>query len=137
MRPRATILVKLLAALVLPVVALFALFAVATFEVSRRDLDHELGQRLEAIAASAATTVRGKYLADIAPGNETDVAYQIAAKKLAGLADATRARLVVLDPTYGIRLDTGETVPIGTHYYRGELDRTELDRVFAGKTAAR
>jgi signal transduction histidine kinase len=136
MRPRATILVKLLAALVLPVVALFALFAVATFEVSRRDLDHELGQRLEAIAASAASTVRGKYLADIAPGNETDVAYQIAAKKLAGLADATRARLVVLDPGYGIRLDTGEAVPIGTHYYRGELDRTELDRVFAGKTAA-
>jgi two-component system sensor histidine kinase CreC len=137
MRPRATILVKLLAALVLPVVALFALFAVATFEVSRRDLDAELGRRLEAIAASAATTVRGKYLADIAPGNETDVAYQIAAKKLAGLADATGARLFVLDPTYGMRLDTGEPQPIGAHYYRAELDSTELARVFRdGKPAA-
>src|SRR6185312_2393820 len=136
MRPRATILVKLLAALVLPVVALFALFAVATFEVSRRDLDAELGRRLEAIAASAATTVRGKYLAEIAPGNETDVAYQIAAKKLAGLADATGARLFVLDPHYGMRLDTGEPTTIGAHYYRAELDRTELARVFVGKPAA-
>ena len=113
MRLRATILVKLLAALVLPVVVLFALFAVVAFEVSRRDLDDELGTRLEAIAATAATTVRGKYLADIAPGNETDRAYQIAAKKLEDLADATGARLFVLDRQYGRRIDTGESTPIG------------------------
>jgi len=136
MRLRATILVKLLAALVLPVVALFALFAVVAFEVSRRDLDAELGTRLEAIAASAATTVRGKYLAEIAPGNETDVAYQIAAKKLATVADATGAHLFVFDPHDDARLDAGSATPIGTHYWRAELDRSELQRVFAGKTAA-
>ena len=54
-RFRATILVKLLAALVVPVVALFALFAVVAYGISRDDLDNELGNRLEAIAASAAT----------------------------------------------------------------------------------
>ncbi len=137
MRLRATILVKLLAALVLPVVVLFALFAVVAFEVSRRDLDDELGTRLEAIAATAATTVRGKYLADIAPGNETDRAYQIAAKKLEDLADATGARLFVLDRQYGRRIDTGESTPIGEHYFRADLDRAELERVFSGasKTA--
>jgi signal transduction histidine kinase len=136
MRLRPTILVKLLAALVLPVVALFALFATVAFEVSRRDLDAELGRRLEAIAASAATTVRGKYLAEIAPGNETDVAYQIAAKKLATLAEATGAHLIVFDPHDDARLDTGSATPIGTHYWRAELDRSELARVFAGTTAS-
>ena len=72
MRLRATILVKLLVALVVPVVALFALFAFVAYEVSRRDLDHELGLRLEAIAASAATQIRGKYLVDLSPGDELD-----------------------------------------------------------------
>jgi signal transduction histidine kinase len=133
---RATILVKLLAALVLPVVALFALFAVAAFEVSRRDLDAELGARLEAIAASAATTVRGKYLADIAPGNETDRAYQNVAAKLTALADSTHARLFVFDRHYDARVDTGEPTPIGTHYPRVELDHAEVERMFSGATVS-
>ena len=42
MRLRATILVKLLVAFVLPTVALFTLFAFVAYEVSRRDLDDEL-----------------------------------------------------------------------------------------------
>ncbi len=136
MRLRATILVKLLVALVLPVVVLFALFAVVAYEVSRRDLDAELGLRLEAIAASAATTVRGKYLADVAPGNESDRAYQNVAKKLEQLAQATGARLFVFDPRYDARVDTGGVVAIGTHYFRAELDRAELQRVFGGETAS-
>jgi signal transduction histidine kinase len=131
MKLRATILTKLLPALVLPVVALFALFATVAFEVSRRDLDDELGTRLEAIAASAATTVRGKYLADIAPGNETDRAYQNVAAKLAALAESTGARLFVFDRHYDARVDTGEPTPIGTHFVRVELDRREVERMFS------
>jgi signal transduction histidine kinase len=130
------LLVKLLVALVLPVVVLFALFAVVAFEVSRRDLDDELGNRLEAIAASAATQVRGKYLAEVAPGNESDRAYQNVAKKLEVLASATKARLFVFDAKYDARVDTAPNVAIGTHVYRAELDRTELARVFAGETAS-
>jgi signal transduction histidine kinase len=133
MRLRATILVKLLVALVLPVVVLFALFAVVAYEVSRRDLDDELGQRLEAIAASAATQMRGKYLAEVAPGNEADRAYQLAAKRLGALAQSTRARLFMFDRKYEARVDTAPGVAIGTPYVRAQLDRTELDRVFAGE----
>jgi signal transduction histidine kinase len=133
-RLRATLLVKLLVALVLPVVALFALFAVVAYEVSRRDLDAELGTRLEAIAASAATQVRGKYLVELAPGDDADRAYQNVAQKLHAVASATGARLIVLDPHDDARVDTSGELAIGTHYFRAELDRAELSRVLAGAT---
>ena len=137
MRFRATILVKLLVALVVPTVALFTLFAFVAFEVSRRDLDHELGQRLEAIAASATTQIRGKYLTELVPGNEDDRGYQNVIKKLEAVADATGAHLFVFDDQYNSRGDTVAGVPIGTHYFRAELDRAELVRVFElGRTAS-
>jgi signal transduction histidine kinase len=134
-RVRATILVKLLVALVLPVVVLFALFAAVAYEVSRHDLDDELGSRLEAIAASAATQVRGKYLAELAPGDDADRAYQNVAVKLRAVAAATGARLIILDPHDDARVDTSGELAIGTHYFRAELDRAELARVLAGATA--
>ncbi|MFT3692315.1 MAG: HAMP domain-containing sensor histidine kinase [Kofleriaceae bacterium] len=129
-------LAKLLGALVLPVVVLFALFAVVAYEVSRRDLDDELGRRLTAIASSAATQVRGKYLADLVPGNEDDRGYQNVAKKLEQLSTATGARLFVFDRNYNSRADTTPNTPIGTHNYRAELDRAELLAVFGGATRA-
>ncbi|HEX2691755.1 MAG TPA: HAMP domain-containing sensor histidine kinase [Kofleriaceae bacterium] len=125
-----TVLVKLLVALVVPVVVLFTLFAFVAFEVSRRDLDHELGQRLEAIAASAATQVRGKYLTDLTPGDEGDRAYQNVVKKLDAVAKVTGAHLFVFDGHYNSRADTKSGIAIGTHYFRAELDRAELERVF-------
>jgi len=134
---RATILVKLLVALVAPAVALFTLFAFVAYEVSRRDLDHELGQRLEAIAASAATQIRGKYLTELVPGDETDRGYQNAVKKLDAVARVTGAHLFVFDQQYNAHADTRSGVAIGTHYFRAELDRAELERVFAsGRTAS-
>lgn len=132
MRVRVPILVKLLLALGLPVVVLFALFAVVAYEVSRHDLDEELGRRLTAIASSAATQVRGKYLAEAAPGDESARAYQNVQKKLEQLSQATGARLFVLDKHLDARVDTAEATAIGTHYYRAELDRAELAHVFAG-----
>lgn len=137
MRLRATILVKLLVALVVPTFTLFTLFAFVAYEVSRRDLDHELGRRLEAIAASASTQIRGKYLTELGPGDEDDRGYQNAVKKLELVAGATGAHLFMFDAQYNARADTSEGVPIGTHYFRAELDRTELDRVFnLGRTAS-
>ncbi|HET9619760.1 MAG TPA: HAMP domain-containing sensor histidine kinase [Kofleriaceae bacterium] len=130
MRLRATLLVKLLVALVVPVFALFTTFAFVAYEVSRRDLDNELGRRLEAIAASAATQVRGKYLADLAAGDEADRGYQNAVKKLDAISAVTGAHLFVFDATFSSRADTHSGVPIGTHYFRSEMDRAELDRVF-------
>ena len=137
MRLRATILVKLLVALVVPTFTLFTLFAFVAYEVSRRDLDHELGRRLEAIAASASTQIRGKYLSDLGPGDEDERGYQNSLKKLEAVASATGARLFVFDRQYNARADTVAGVAIGTHYFRAELDRTELDRVFTlGRSAS-
>ena len=137
MRFRATILLKLLVALVVPTVALFTVFAFVAFEVSRRDLDHELGQRLEAIAASATTQVRGKYLTELVPGNEEDRGFQNVIKKLEAISEATGAHLFVFDDQYNSRGDTYDGVKIGTHYFRAELDRAELVRVFElGRTAS-
>ncbi|MEO8700039.1 MAG: HAMP domain-containing sensor histidine kinase [Kofleriaceae bacterium] len=137
MRPRATILVKLLLALVLPVVVLFTLFAVVAYEVSRHDLDDELGRRLEAIAASAATQIRGKYLVDLEQGNEDDRGYQNAVRKLETFANATGAQLSLFDRKFDSRGDSEGESTIGTHLFRAELDRDELASVFdSGKTAS-
>lgn len=136
-RLRATLLVKLLGALVLPAVALFTLFAFVAHEVSRRDLDDELGRRLEAIAASAASQIRGKYLVELAPGDEDKVLYQGAVKKLEDFAQATGAHLSMFDKSFNARGDSTGAVPIGRPYYRAELDRAELERVFErGATAS-
>lgn len=136
MRLRATILVKLLGALVLPAVALFTLFAFVAHEVSRRDLDDELGRRLEAIAASAASQIRGKYLVELAPGDEDKALYKGAVRKLNDFALATGAHLSMLDRAFGARGDSERDVPIGA-YHRAELDRVELERVFErGETAS-
>ncbi|HSK00249.1 MAG TPA: HAMP domain-containing sensor histidine kinase [Kofleriaceae bacterium] len=137
MRLRATILVKLLGALVLPAVALFTLFAFVAHEVSRRDLDDELGRRLEAIAASAASQIRGKYLVELAPGDEAMPPYQGAVRRLADFAKATGAHLAMFDRELNARGDSAGDMPIGKAYYRAELDRAELERVFErGETAS-
>src|SRR6478609_2575649 len=120
LRPRATLLVKLLVALVLPVVALFTLFAFVAYEVSRHDLDTELGHRLEAIAASAATQIRDpKYLAELSEGDEDQELFKQAV-----------ARLFLIDRQYGTRGDTAAPTPIGSPNYRAKLDGTELTRMF-------
>ncbi|MCB9560870.1 MAG: HAMP domain-containing histidine kinase [Kofleriaceae bacterium] len=131
MRPRPTILVKLLAAFAAPTLALFALFAYVAWQVTRDDLDAELGHRLQAVAAAAATQLNGKYLVKLEAGNEQDTRRLQAQAKLAEIAEATGARLYVFDPGFGSRLDTGRDVPIGWHYYTAELDRVEIGRVFA------
>lgn len=137
MRLRATLLVKLLVALVLPVVALFTLFAFVAYQVSRRDLDAELGRRLEAIAASAATQIRdAKYLSELSPGDEHEPLYEQAVARLQALAQATQARLFLLDHERRARGDTREAIAIGTPNRRADLDRSELERVFAGAQAA-
>jgi len=128
---RLSVLVKLLLAFALPTVLLFGLFAVVAHEVTRRELDGELGTRLSALAASAATQVRGKYLVELAAGADDDRGYQNARRKLEAVGAATGARLYVFDRDFASRADTDPGVAIGTHYYQAELDRHEVARVFA------
>ncbi|MEZ4369018.1 MAG: HAMP domain-containing sensor histidine kinase [Kofleriaceae bacterium] len=134
-RPRATILVKLLVAFALPTVALFGLFAYVAYTVTRDDLDAELGTRMAAVAASAATQVRGKYLTELVAGDEEDRGYLNVQQKLRAVAEATGARLFVFDRDFVARVDTEPGVAIGTRYYQAELDRHELARVFADGAA--
>ena len=124
---RATILVKLLVALVIPTVTLFTVFAYVAYEVSRRDLDDELGRRLEAIAASAAAQIRGKYL--VAGEDETEQTFQNQVNKMRQLAKSTGAQLTAFDRDYTTRGDTAST-PVGTKDFRAQLDREELAGVF-------
>jgi signal transduction histidine kinase len=141
LRFRAPILAKLLVALVIPAVALFTLFAFVAFEVSRRDLDDELGRRLEAIASAAATQIRGKYLLE----SNDRRAYNNAVQKLHAVAQVTGAQLSIVERgedssgrmQFAVRADDTGTIEIGTPDFRAELDRSELDRVLArGDTAS-
>ncbi len=130
-RPRLTILVKLILAYVVPTVALFAVFAAIAHEVARRDLEAELGARVSAVAASAATQLRDSSLARLGPGNEDDVRYQRCQTRLREVAEATGvARIYVFTPGLQSVCDTDDGVAIGTAYYHLEADATELARVF-------
>jgi signal transduction histidine kinase len=137
-RFRATILVKLLAALVVPVVALFALFAVVAYGISRDDLDAELGNRLEAIAASAATQIRDpKYLTELSEGDEREPLFQQAVARLDAVAKNTDAKLFLIDNQYATRGDSDGAIAIGTPNHRAKLDRSELEHVFQRGARAR
>jgi signal transduction histidine kinase len=136
-RPRATILVKLLVALVLPAVALFTLFGFVAYELNRRDLDAELGRRLEAIAASAATQIRGRNVIELLPGDEKERGYLNTTRKLETFANATGAHLQLFDKKFEARGDSEEETTIGMHLFRPELDAAELERVWdTGETAS-
>jgi signal transduction histidine kinase len=131
-RRRLPIVVKLLVFFTLPTMLLFVGFAVMAHEVARRNLEAELGTRLAAIAASAATQIRGKYLVDLEPGGEGEPLYAGAVRKLEEVKEATGvARLYVFDREFRSRADTADGVGIGATYYQAELDRAPLETVFA------
>lgn len=130
-RPRLTILIKLLMAFAAPTVALFALFAVVAHEVASADLEAELGTRLEAVAASAAQQIRGRYLVDLEVGYEDDRAYLNTMRILEDVRAATGvAAIHIFDREFISRADTNPDIALGARYFQAELDRHELARVF-------
>jgi len=133
-----TILVKLILAYVVPTVALFALFAGIAHEVARDNLDDELGQRLSAVAGSAASQLRDPSLARLEPGSEDDLRYQRCRARLGEVAEATGvARIYVFNRDLASVCDTADDVPIGTPYFQLQQDSTELERVWgAGESAS-
>jgi signal transduction histidine kinase len=132
-RPRATILVKLLVALVLPAVALFTLFAFVAYELNRRDLDDELGRRLIAIGQSAATQIRGRNVVNLLPGEESKHGFTSTVGKLEIFANATGAHLSLIDKDYLSRGDS-EGVPLAAPQERYRVDDDEIQRVFSDGT---
>lgn len=128
-RPRATILVKLLVALVLPTLALFTLFAFVAYELNRRDLDDELGRRLIAIAQSAATQIRGRNVVNLLPDEDDKFGFTSTVKKLEIFANATGAHLSLIDRDYLSRGDS-EEVRLATPQERYRVDDQEIQSVF-------
>ncbi len=138
-KARWSILVKLTVAFTVPTLALFSVFAVVASSVAARDLEAELGRRLSAIAASASTQIKGKYLVDLQPGDDRPGAddnlfydyYEGARRKLSEVAKATdAARVIVFDRDFTARVDTTGDVGIRDKHFQAELDRAELARVF-------
>ncbi len=134
-RPRATILVKLLVALVLPTLVLFTLFAFVAYEMNRRDLDDELGRRLIAIAQSAATQVRGKYVVNLLPDEDNSPNFTRTVLKLEIFANATGAHLSLFDRDYLSRGDS-EDVRLVAPLERYRVDDDEIQGVFRDGIAA-
>lgn len=144
-RPRLTILVKLVFAFVLPATLVFTLFGAIAHEVARRDLEAELGRRLAAIAATASRQVRGKYLTNLSRECEAQAArkqlspecdvewrgYLNARRVLLALKQVTGvARIYIFDRAFRSKVDTADNVPINSTYFRAELHRAEIARVF-------
>jgi signal transduction histidine kinase len=131
-----TILVKLVLAFVLPTMLLFSGFAFVAHEVARRDLEAELGTRLAGIAATAATTVRGKYLVDVGVGDEQDRSVLNTQRRLeAVLREAGVARAYVFDRDFNVKVSTDPDSPPGSVHYYAQLHRVEIERVLARGTA--
>ena len=127
------ILLKLLLAHAAPTLLLFAVFGWYVHDQTRRQLDEELGKRLASIAASTATQIRGKYLVDLAPGDEQDRAYLNTQRILDSTRHATDVqRLFVFRPDRTTLVDTLAEARIGTPLYQLDVDQAELDRTFSG-----
>jgi signal transduction histidine kinase len=129
---RLSLLLKLLAAYAVPTLALFSVFAWVAYDITRRDLEAELGRRLAGIAASTAAVVRGRYLIEMEPAEDepTPRVYQNTLRKLETLRGATGvARIYVFRPDGTSLCDTRPGVPIGHLYHEVALDRHELAKV--------
>jgi signal transduction histidine kinase len=135
---RVPIMAKLVAAFTVPAALLFTLFGFLAHEVMSQELEAELGTRLMAVAASAATQITGNNLVGLEPGDEEHLLHIGAVRRLGEVAGATgAARLYIFDRAFRSRADTRPDVPIGNTYYQAELDRHELARVFErGEPAA-
>lgn len=130
---------KLLLAFVVPTMVLFSVFAFVAHEVAKRDLEAELGTRLEAVAASAALQIRGHYLAELgAPRDDEDRAFlaasrahQNALRKLDAVVDATGvARIYIFDHEFRSLADTDRDRPLGSELHLSRVDTSEVMGVF-------
>jgi signal transduction histidine kinase len=92
---------------------------------------------LEAVAATTAIRLRGKYLVDLVAGDEgDDLYYEGGMRRLQRVQEATGVeRLYVFDREFITRLDTTGAA-IGDKQFQAESDRRELTRLFEDGTPA-
>jgi signal transduction histidine kinase len=136
-RPRFTVSigVKLALAYLVPTALLWGLLSWLSYRAAAHELDGELGRRLASLAASTATQVRGRYLTELAPGDEDKRAFENTRRKLEAVRVATGASRITVFTRDGTALcDTGPA-RIGDKLYQLELDDTEIQRMFGEHTA--
>ena len=125
---KATIIIALLVLLMLTASGWFF------FYNARNALDAEMGQRLIAIAASAATQI--KYVSFLQPGSEDGRIYKDLLQKLQSTRDATGAqRIYIFDLEGKSLVDSQGDVPIGTQYRALNADQIHIDQAKQGDAA--
>ncbi|MFZ5472182.1 MAG: ATP-binding protein [Myxococcota bacterium] len=131
---------RLLAAFLLPALALFGVAGWAGYTLSRGILEDELGHSLSAIAAAAASQLSGERLLSIEPGDDAGEGTRTHRNLLRQLTEVKAAagarRVFAFDALGKVRIDAGGALPVGAEVPELARDRLELSRVFAGERAA-
>ncbi|MFC1717248.1 ATP-binding protein [Candidatus Poribacteria bacterium] len=103
---------------------------------ARKALDAEMGQRLIAIAAAAATQFKWEYLRVFQPGSESMRLYQGFQQELQSMRDATGAqRIYIFDLEGKSLVDSQGDVPIGVQYRSLDADQIHIDQAKRGNAA--
>ena len=130
---------RLLAAFVLPTLALFGLAGAAGYGLARGLLEDELGRSLAAVAGATASQVSAERLLGISAGDDEagTRTYRNLHRQLddARVAAGVR-RVFAFDREGRVRVDAGGALPVGAEVPELARDRLELARVFAGTPAS-
>lgn len=130
---------QLLAAFLLPTLALFAVAGSAGYVLSRGILEEELGHSLSSVAAAAASQISGERMLTIEPEDDRNQTrtYRSLMRLLTEIQNATGARRIfAVDARGRVRLDAGGSLPVGAEMPELARDRSELARVLQGSLAA-
>jgi signal transduction histidine kinase len=130
---------QLLLALVAPAIVVLAVMAYFADGAVRRALEESLGERLIAVAEAAATIAEERVLV-LERGDDASRVARSSQKKLEDLIAATgveRILIVTWTPERAQTLvDSKGELKIGDEYLRARFDRSELERVGRGESAA-
>ena len=118
----------------LPALASLGGMALLADQLARRALEDELSIRLVTAAQGAAAELDAAALSRLGPGDEGSRAAGAARARLAGVARATSARLIVIRPDGGALLDSDGRLRIGEPVPTLESDRAEIARAARGST---
>ncbi|MGI5862461.1 MAG: ATP-binding protein [Myxococcales bacterium] len=130
---RASLLTKLVAAYLVPTLALLVFAPLLGWAIARRSLEEEVGKRLVGSAGAAAATLNGVLLLTLQPGDDGNRTHRNVLAKLEAMRAAGNVRrLYVVDRGQKMLAGTGEMPPIGEPLPELERDRVEIERALAG-----
>lgn len=100
-------------------------------------LEHELGQKLMALAQAVAVQLEPEMLLSLAPGDEQRRTHRSLQARLRELTDGLGVRRIyVFDRDRRSLVDSEAGIPIGREYVRLQFDAAEVEKVFSGDPAS-